>query len=66
MDRNIIEEIMVEKNLTMHQVAKLIDYDIAVLSKVKNRNRKMSHKLAFKISQVFGYDLDEIIMVEKI
>lgn len=66
MDRNIIEEIMVEKNLTLHQIAKLIDYDVAVLSRVKNRVQKMSHRMAFKISQVFGYDLDEVMSIENV
>ena len=66
MDRNIIEEIMVEKNLTLHQIAKLIDYDVAVLSRVKNRVQKMSHRMAFKISQVFGYDLDEVMLIENV
>lgn len=66
MDRNIIEELMTEKNLTLHQIAKLIEYDVAVVSRVKNRVQKMSHRMAFKISQVFGYDLTEIMTVENV
>lgn len=34
-ERNIIEELMEEKQLTLHQIAKLIDYDVAVVSRVK-------------------------------
>lgn len=66
MDRNIIEELMTEKNLTLHQIAKLIEYDVAVVSRVKNRVQKMSHRMAFKISQVFGYDLAEIMTIENV
>ena len=66
MERNIIEELMTEKNLTLHQIAKLIEYDVAVVSRVKNRIQKMSHRMAFKISQVFGIDLAEIMSVENV
>ncbi len=66
MDRNIIEELMTEKNLTLHQIAKLIEYDVAVVSRVKNRVQKMSHRMAFKISQVFGMDLNEIMIIENV
>lgn len=66
MDRNIIEELMTEKNLTLHQIAKLIEYDVAVVSRVRNRVQKMSHRMAFKISQVFGLDLNEIMIVENV
>ena len=66
MDRNIIAELMDEKNLTLHQIAKLIEYDVAVVSRVKNRVQKMSHRMAFKISQVFGLDLNEIMIVENV
>ena len=65
-ERNIIEELMEDKQLTLHQIAKLIDYDVAVVSRVKNRIQKMSHRMAFKISQVFGYDLNEIMQVENV
>ena len=64
MYRNIIEEIMQEKNLTLHQIAKLINYDVSVLSRVKNRFQKMSTRMAFKISQVFDYDLAEVMKIE--
>lgn len=66
MDRNIIEELMNEKNLTLHQIAKLIEYDVAVVSRVKNRIQKMSHRMAFKINEVFGIDLAEIMSVENV
>lgn len=66
MERNIIEELMTDKNLTLHQIAKLIEYDVAVVSRVKNRIQKMSHRMAFKISQVFDMDLAEIMMIEKV
>lgn len=65
-DRNIIEEIMEDKKLTLHQVAKLINYDVAVLSRVKNRVQKMSHRMAFQISQVFGYELQEVLEIENV
>ena len=65
-DRNIIEEVMEDKHLTLHQIAKLISYDVAVVSRVRNRVQKMSHRMAFKISQVFGYDLNDIMNVEGI
>ena len=65
-ERNIIEELMEDKQLTLHQIAKLIDYDVAVVSRVKNRIQKMSRRMAFKISQVFGYDLNEIMQVENV
>lgn len=65
-ERNIIEELMEDKQLTLHQIAKLIDYDVAVVSRVKNRIQKMSHRMAFKISQAFGYDLNEIMQVENV
>ena len=65
-ERNIIEELMEDKQLTLHQIAKLIDYDVAVVSRVKNRIQKMSHRMAFKISQVCGYDLNEIMQVENV
>lgn len=65
-NRNIIEELMNEKHLTLHQIAKLIDYDVAVVSRVKNRVQKMSHKMAYKISQVFGYDMNEVLIVENV
>lgn len=66
MDRNIIAELMEDKNLTLHQIAKLIEYDVAVVSRVKNRVQKMSHRMAFKISQVFGLDLNDIMIVENV
>lgn len=66
MERNIIEELVNEKGLTLHQIAKLIEYDVAVVSRVKNRIQRMSHRMAFKISQVFGYDLDEVLNVENV
>ena len=66
MERNIIEELMENKKLTLHQIAKLIEYDVGVLSRVKNRLQKMSMRMAFKISQVFAIDLNEIIDVENI
>lgn len=65
-EKNIIEELMEEKQLTLHQIAKLIDYDVAVVSRVKNRIQKMSHRMAFKISQTFGYDLNEVMQVENV
>lgn len=64
--RNIIEEIMTNKQLTLHQIAKLIDYDVAVVSRVRNRVQNMSMRMAYKISQVFDIDLNEIIEVENI
>lgn len=64
--RNIIEEIMSNKQLTLHQIAKLIDYDVAVVSRVRNRVQNMSMRMAYKISQVFDIDLNEIIEVESI
>lgn len=64
--RNIIEEIMANKQLTLHQIAKLIDYDVAVVSRVRNRVQNMSMRMAYKISQVFDIDLNEIIEVENI
>ena len=64
--RNIIEEIMIKKQLTLHQIAKLIDYDVAVVSRVRNRVQNMSMRMAYKISQVFDIDLNEIIEVENI
>lgn len=64
--RNIIEEIMNNKQLTLHQIAKLIDYDVAVVSRVRNRVQNMSMRMAYKISQVFDIDLNEIIEVESI
>lgn len=64
--RNIIEEIMTNKQLTLHQIAKLIDYDVAVVSRVRNRVQNMSMRMAYKISQVFDIDLNEIIEVESI
>lgn len=64
--RNIIEEIMTSKQLTLHQIAKLIDYDVAVVSRVRNRVQNMSMRMAYKISQVFDIDLNEIIEVENI
>lgn len=66
MERNIIEEIIEKQNLTLHQLAKLIDYDVAVISRVKNRIQKMSHRMAYKISEVFGLDMEEIIQAENI
>lgn len=64
--RNIIEEIMSNKQLTLHQIAKLIDYDVAVVSRVRNRVQNMSMRMAYKISQVFDIGLNEIIEVENI
>ena len=64
--RNIILELTEEKDLSLHQIAKLISYDVAVISRVKNRIQKMSHRMAFKISEVFEIDLHEIIEAENI
>lgn len=65
-ERNIIQEIMDNKQLSLHQIAKLIEYDVGVLSRVKNRLQKMSTRMALKISMVFGLDLNEIVEVEDI
>ena len=66
MERNIIQEVMDSNNISMHQMARLIEYDVAVLSRVKNRIQKMSHRMAYKISTVFNLDLDDIINVENV
>lgn len=66
MERNIIQEVMDSNNISMHQMARLIEYDVAVLSRVKNRIQKMSHRMAYKISVVFNLDLDDIINVENV
>lgn len=65
-ERNIIQEIMDNKQLSLHQIAKLIEYDVGVLSRVKNGLQKMSTRMALKISMVFGLDLNEIVEVEDI
>lgn len=67
MERNIIQEIL-DKNptLTLHSLAKNIGYDVAVVSRVKNRVQKMSHRMAFKISEVYKIDLSEIMIIEKV
>jgi transcriptional regulator with XRE-family HTH domain len=64
MERNIIDEIMTDKKLSLHQIAKLINFDVSVVSRVRTRSQKMSYRMAYKISEVFGLDLKEIIEVE--
>ena len=54
----------INANVILHHGDK--DYDVAVVSRVKNRKQKMSHRMAFKISQVFGIDLNEIMLVENV
>lgn len=63
---NVIEDIMIKKKLSLHQIANLINFDVSVVSRVRNRVQKMSMNMAYKISKVFGYDLDEIIKIEGI
>ena len=64
MDKNIIEELINDKNLTLRQFAKLIEYDVSVVSRVKNRVQKMSHRMAYKISEVFQLEVEDILEVE--
>ena len=66
MERNIINEIMEDKSLSLHEIAKLIEYDVGVVSRVRNRLQRMSYGMAFKISTVFDIDLNDIILVENI
>lgn len=65
MERNIIKEIL-ERNepLSMRALAKEIGYDVAVVSRVANRLQKMSHRMAYNISEAYGINLAEIIEVE--
>ena len=57
-----------EKNnkLSINSIAKLLNCDPGLISRIKNRSQKMSMKTAFRISQVFGIDFQEIIMAEDI
>lgn len=66
MNNNIIEEVVATTNLSLRKVAKMIGYDPSVLSRVMNRKQKMSHRMAYQISQVFGMDMDRILKVEGI
>lgn len=63
---NIIENIVDETNLSLRKIAKLIGYDVSVVSRVKNRQQKMSYRMAYQISVVFAKDLDEILEAEGI
>lgn len=64
MERNIIAEIMESKHLTLMEFAKQVGYDPSVISRVRNRLQKMSHRMAFEISRAFDYDLTEIMEIE--
>lgn len=64
--RNIIEEIMDKNKLSINSIAKLLNCDPGLISRIKNHSQKMSMKTAFRISQVFGIDFQEIIMAEDI
>lgn len=66
MSNNIIEEVMVTTNLSLRKIAKMIGYDVSALSRVMNGKQKMSYRMAYQISQVFGLDLDRILKVEGI
>ena len=66
MEGNIIEEIINRKMISLRAFSKQIGFNPSVVSRVKNREQRMSYRMAFKISQVFGYDLDTILKVEKI
>ena len=64
MERNIIKEIMTERNLTYTQISKMSGINISQIWKIANRELGMSYRMAYKISKVFNIDLDEIINVE--
>lgn len=64
MERNILEEIAERYEISYRTIARQIDYDIAMVSRVKNRQQKMSVQMAYNIHKVYGYNLDEILEVE--
>lgn len=63
--RNILEEIAEKYEISYRTIARQIDYDIAMVSRVKNRQQKMSTQMAYNIHKVYGYDLDDILEVER-
>lgn len=65
MGRNIIQEIVDKHKISLRTFAKNIDYDIAMVSRVRNRQQKMSVQMAYQISKIYNLDLDEILNIER-
>lgn len=66
LNENIIQYIVDTKNISLNEIARKLEYDVSVISRVVNRKQKMSHRMAYKISEVFAIDLAHILKVEEV
>lgn len=55
-----INEIMLQKNISLRKLARLIGVSASMLSRLMNKKRTFLHKHKINISKVLGVDENEI------
>ena len=49
-----------EKELPLRKVAALLDIDVAILSKMERRERKLTKEIVAKLAKIYGHDADKL------
>ena len=49
-----------EKELPLRKVAAMLDIDVAILSKMERRERKLTKEIVAKLAKIYGHDADKL------
>ena len=57
-----LRHIREEKELPLRKVAALLDIDVAILSKMERRERKITKEVVLKLADIYDYNPDELLV----
>jgi len=57
-----LRRLRLERKLPLRKVAAMLDIDTAILSKMERGERKLSREVVQKLSEIFDYDLQELLI----
>lgn len=58
-----LRSIREQKELPLRKVAASLDIDVAILSKMERGERKISKDIVLKLSEIYNYDKDELLVI---
>ena len=63
-DKNALRKEMIDKNITMKDLAEKMNISLATLYYIFSEKRYCGPRTASKIANAFGYNIDEIFNIE--
>lgn len=58
-----LRELRESKELPLRKVSAILDIDVAILSKMERRERKLTKDIVLKLAEIYGHNADELLVL---